>query len=469
MTVCNMSIEAGARAGMIAPDETTFAYLKGRPHAPHGRRLGRRGRVLALAAHRRRRGLRPRGRHRRGRADAVRHLGHQPRPGRCRCRRRVPDPATFADAGRARRGRARAGVHGPDRRHAAARHRGRHRLPRLLHQRPDRGPAGRRRRARAAAQVADGVRMLVVPGSVQVRLQAEAEGLDEVFKAAGAEWREAGCSMCLGMNPDQLAPGERSASTSNRNFEGRQGKGGRTHLVSPGRRRRHRRRRPPRRARRPVPQEHEAAADGGLHHPHRHRACRCGAATSTPTRSSRPSTSSGSRRTGFEDGLFAAWRQDPDFVLNQPEYAGASILVAGPDFGTGSSREHAVWALQNYGFRVVISLAVRRHLPRQLRKVGLLTVERRAGRRRAAVDGDRGGPGDRGHRRPEAREVARPGGDVASFEIDDYTRWRLLEGLDDIGLTLRHADAVAGFARDAANLHARTGITESAKWSEPTA
>ena len=81
--------------------------------------------------------------------------------------------------------------------------------------------------------VADGVRMLVVPGSVRVRLQAEAEGLDQVFTAAGAEWRHAGCSMCLGMNPDQLAPGERSASTSNRNFEGRQGKGGRTHLVSP--------------------------------------------------------------------------------------------------------------------------------------------------------------------------------------------------------------------------------------------
>ena len=82
-------------------------------------------------------------------------------------------------------------------------------------------------------RVADGVRMLVVPGSTRVRLQAEAEGLDEVFTAAGAEWRLAGCSMCLGMNPDQLAPGERSASTSNRNFEGRQGKGGRTHLVSP--------------------------------------------------------------------------------------------------------------------------------------------------------------------------------------------------------------------------------------------
>jgi 3-isopropylmalate/(R)-2-methylmalate dehydratase large subunit len=98
---------------------------------------------------------------------------------------------------------------------------------------------GRIEDLRAAAEiirgrkVADGVRMLVVPGSMRVRLQAEQEGLNEVFTAAGAEWRSAGCSMCLGMNPDQLAPGERSASTSNRNFEGRQGKGGRTHLVSP--------------------------------------------------------------------------------------------------------------------------------------------------------------------------------------------------------------------------------------------
>jgi 3-isopropylmalate/(R)-2-methylmalate dehydratase large subunit len=98
---------------------------------------------------------------------------------------------------------------------------------------------GRMEDLRAAAdvirgrKVADGVRMLVVPGSMRVRFQAEAEGLDEVFREAGAEWRSAGCSMCLGMNPDQLAPGERSASTSNRNFEGRQGKGGRTHLVSP--------------------------------------------------------------------------------------------------------------------------------------------------------------------------------------------------------------------------------------------
>ena len=110
---------------------------------------------------------------------------------------------------------------------------GRHRLHRLLHQRPDRGPAGRGASWSRASASPRTVRAMIVPGSGLVKHQAEAEGLDEIFEAAGFEWREAGCSMCLGMNPDQLKPGERCASTSNRNFEGRQGKGGRTHLVSP--------------------------------------------------------------------------------------------------------------------------------------------------------------------------------------------------------------------------------------------
>ena len=156
---------------------------------------------------------------------------------------------------------------------------------------------GRIEDLRAAADViegrhvADGVRMLVVPGSARVRLQAEDEGLDVVFKEAGAEWRGAGCSMCLGMNPDQLTPGERSASTSNRNFEGRQGKGGRTHLVSPlvaaatavvGRLA----------SPADLAERRGAVDDGRLHHAHRHGAAVARAATSTPTRSSRPSTSS---------------------------------------------------------------------------------------------------------------------------------------------------------------------------------
>ena len=232
MTICNMSIEAGARAGMIAPDETTFAYLQGRDRAPKGADWDAAVDEWRAAAQRRRRGVRRRGRHRRRHADPVRHLGHQPGPGPA-ARRAGAGPRDDRRRERARRRRAGAGVHGPAGRHAAARHPRRHRLRRLVHQRPDRGPAVGRRRSSNGRKVADGVRMLVVPGSMRVRFQAEDEGLDKIFTDAGAEWRSAGCSMCLGMNPDQLAPGERSASTSNRNFEGRQGKGGRTHLVSP--------------------------------------------------------------------------------------------------------------------------------------------------------------------------------------------------------------------------------------------
>src|SRR5438309_621388 len=232
MTVCNMSIEAGARAGMIAPDDTTFAYLDGRPHAPKGAAWEQAldaWRALATddgaafdkeivvdAA-----GLRP-------------YVSWGTNPGQVvGLDESVPDPASFAE---------------PTARDAAARA--------LQYMGLTPGTAmrdipvdtvflgsctnGRLEDLRAAAdvlrgrRVAAGVRALVVPGSMQVKAAAEAEGLDEVFKAAGFEWREAGCSMCLGMNPDTLSPGERCASTSNRNFEGRQGPGGRTHLVSPG-------------------------------------------------------------------------------------------------------------------------------------------------------------------------------------------------------------------------------------------
>jgi 3-isopropylmalate/(R)-2-methylmalate dehydratase large subunit len=231
MTICNMSIEAGARAGMIAPDETTFAYLEGRPHAPQGAdwtaavEYWRSLRTdddatfdteVVLHA-----------------ADLEPFVTWGTNPGQgLPLSASVPDPASFTD---------------PDDRHAAQRAL---EYMDLKAGTPLREIAvdtifigsctnGRIEDLRAAADVvqgrrkSDSVRVLVVPGSARVRLQAEAEGLDKVFTDFGAEWRQAGCSMCLGMNPDQLAPGERSASTSNRNFEGRQGKGGRTHLVSP--------------------------------------------------------------------------------------------------------------------------------------------------------------------------------------------------------------------------------------------
>jgi 3-isopropylmalate/(R)-2-methylmalate dehydratase large subunit len=231
MTVCNMSIEAGARAGMIAPDETTFAYLKGRPHAPQDADWD--------AAVEYWTSLRTDG-------DAVFDKevvidaatltpfvtwGTNPGQG-VPLDASVPSPSDYTD---------------PIERQAAERaleYMGLTAGTPLREIKVDTvfvGSCtnGRIEDLRAVAgvlkgrKVAETVRMLVVPGSVKVKEQAEAEGLNEVVLAAGAEWREAGCSMCLAMNPDKLTPGERSASTSNRNFEGRQGPGGRTHLVSP--------------------------------------------------------------------------------------------------------------------------------------------------------------------------------------------------------------------------------------------
>jgi 3-isopropylmalate/(R)-2-methylmalate dehydratase large subunit len=231
MTICNMSIEAGARAGLVAPDETTFAYLKGRPHAPAGRDWD----------------------------DAVEYWktlvtdddavfdaevfldanelesfvtwGTNPGQG-VMLSEAVPNPADIVDEN-ARAAAERAltymdltpGTPMKDI-HVDAVFMGSCTNSRIED-------------LRAFASVikghkkADGVRVMVVPGSARVRIEAEAEGIDKIVEEFGAEWRFAGCSMCLGMNPDQLSPGERCASTSNRNFEGRQGKGGRTHLVSP--------------------------------------------------------------------------------------------------------------------------------------------------------------------------------------------------------------------------------------------
>ena len=231
MTVCNMSIEAGARAGLIAPDQTTFDYVEGRPHAPEGEdweAAVEYWRTLVtdddaafdteIVLHA---------------ADLEPFVTWGTNPGQgLPLSANVPNPDDFADE--------------QDRVAAANA---------LTYMGLTPGTPlrevqidtvflgsctnGRIEDLRAAADIIRGrtkaanTRMLVVPGSARVRLQAEAEGLDQIFLDFGAEWRNAGCSMCLGMNPDQLKPQERSASTSNRNFEGRQGKGGRTHLVSP--------------------------------------------------------------------------------------------------------------------------------------------------------------------------------------------------------------------------------------------
>ncbi|MCW2916874.1 MAG: 3-isopropylmalate dehydratase small subunit [Actinomycetia bacterium] len=155
-------------------------------------------------------------------------------------------------------------------------------------------------------------------------------------------------------------------------------------------------------------------------------------------------------RTGFEKGLFSAWREDPSFVLNNPVYEGASVLVTGPDFGTGSSREHAVWALQQYGFRAVIAPRFGDIFRNNSTKMGMLPVILPAETVEALQDAVENDPTTEITVDLESREV-RAGQITAPFEIDDYTRWRLLEGLDDIGLTLRHADDVATFEQNRAH------------------
>jgi 3-isopropylmalate/(R)-2-methylmalate dehydratase small subunit len=149
-------------------------------------------------------------------------------------------------------------------------------------------------------------------------------------------------------------------------------------------------------------------------------------------------------RSGFEDGLFAAWRNDPEFVLNQPQYKAGTILVAGPEFGTGSSREHAVWALQNYGFKVVISSRFADIFRGNSLKGGLLTVILPQDAVEAIWTTIESDPTTSITVDLETRTVSY-GSTTIAFELDDYTRWRLMEGLDDIGLTLKHTDAIDSF------------------------
>jgi 3-isopropylmalate/(R)-2-methylmalate dehydratase small subunit len=164
-------------------------------------------------------------------------------------------------------------------------------------------------------------------------------------------------------------------------------------------------------------------------------------------------------RSGFEDGLFAAWRADEGFVLNKPEYAGASVLVAGPDFGTGSSREHAVWALQNYGFKAVLSPRFADIFRGNAGKSGLLAAQVDEKVVQRLWDLLEGRPGTEVTVDLESRTVrAGEGVDAVedSFDIDDYTRWRLLEGLDDISITLTHDDEITAFEKTRPGFRPRT-------------
>ena len=302
---------------------------------------------------------------------------------------------------------------------------------------------------RAAAAVAaatrsrDSVHAMVVPGSGLVKAQAEAEGLDKIFIDAGFEWRDAGCSMCLGMNPDFLLPGERCASTSNRNFEGRQGPGGRTHLVSP-----------PMAAAAAIAghfvdiRDWKEQLDGSRYDASSGKAPAAATApTSTPTRSSRRSTSSASSAPASASSLRRLAQGSATFVLNDPlrRRAGAGRraelrlrLVA---------RARALGA-QDYGFKAIIAPSFADIFRNNCAKIGLLTgalpqdevdiLMQRAKRSPAAeivVD-------------LESQTVASPASEwTMHFDIDPFVKHCLLNGLDDIGLTLQHADEISAFEK----------------------
>ncbi|KAG9086111.1 3-isopropylmalate dehydratase, partial [Ceratobasidium sp. 370] len=405
MSVCNMSIEAGARAGMIAPDEVTFAYLKGRPLAPReGPEWDRaekywrtlktdEGAKFDIEVAIRAEDIVPTVTWGTSPQDVVPITG------------RVPDPAAEPDAIK-RKGMERALTYMGLEPNTP--------MEEIKVDKVFLGSCtnGRIEDLRAAAavvtaagpdaKVADGVVAMIVPGSGLVKQQAEAEGLDGVFTRAGFDWREAGCSMCLGMNPDQLAPGERCASTSNRNFEGRQGAGGRTHLVSPA----------------------MAAAAAMTGHLTDVRKIVGGGTGET-----------GAVKTG----------EKTDFVLNKAPWDKAKILVVtGENFGCGSSREHAPWSLKDFGIQTVIAPSFAEIFKTNSMQNGLLPVVLPAescellyqdalAEQELEVD-------------LEKLEVRRPNGQAAiPFEIEPFRRHCLLNGLDDIGITLQKGAAIEAF------------------------
>ncbi|KAF1819468.1 3-isopropylmalate dehydratase [Dissoconium aciculare CBS 342.82] len=500
MSMCNMSIEGGARAGMVAPDETTFEYIKGKPLAPKADSAEWRKAV----------------KHWQGlksdpdakwdaevfinAADIAPTVSWGTSPQDVvPITAKVPGPEDFAD---------------PNKKQACER---------ALHYMGltagvpmtevvvDKVFLGsctnsRIEDMRIAAHVVKGKkiapnikRAMVVPGSGLVRKQAEREGLDRIFIDAGFEWREAGCSMCLGMNPDILSPGERCASTSNRNFEGRQGAGGRTHLMSPAmvaaaalagkladvRNLEGYEQALPKAKSGPInveayvdEPESDADIENILDLPEDSHITKAPTSVASPAGMppfkqlkgiaapmDRTNVDTDAiipkqflktiKRAGLSSGLFHGWRYqadgktpNPDFVLNQEPFSKAKILVvSGPNFGCGSSREHAPWALLDYGIKCVIASSFGDIFYNNTFKNGMLPLripdeaalqaifaEASAGRE-IEVD-------------LEANSVKTADGKVlAEFEVDEFRRHCLLNGLDDIGLTMQDDEKIAAFEK----------------------
>ncbi|EAW13991.1 3-isopropylmalate dehydratase LEU1 [Aspergillus clavatus NRRL 1] len=505
MSMCNMSIEAGARAGMIAPDEVTFEYLKGRPLAPKYDSPEWKKAVAfwsSLASD----------------EDAVYDntvllngkdiiptisWGTSPQDV-IPITGVVPSPDDFEDENRklaCKRALEYMGLQsGTPMQEIAV----------------DKVFIGSCTNARiedlrAAAKVVRGKkiaanikRAMVVPGSGLVKQQAEAEGLDRIFADAGFEWREAGCSMCLGMNPDILSPQERCASTSNRNFEGRQGAGGRTHLMSPAMAaaaaivgkladvREHVSTSPVLGKVQPhvnisqqqEEQHHEEPTTedefdrimdmpgGNEPHANTSAATASGASAGLPKFTTlkgiaapmdRSNVDTDAiipkqflktiKRTGLGSALFyelrynpATGAENPDFVLNQEPYRAAKVLVVtGPNFGCGSSREHAPWALLDFGIKCIIAPSFADIFFNNTFKNGMLpvVVSDEAALQAIAAEARAGRELEIDLVNQVIRDAA--GAQLAAFEVDGFRKHCLVNGLDDIGLTLQMEDKIRSF------------------------
>ncbi|KAI9691267.1 MAG: 3-isopropylmalate dehydratase [Bogoriella megaspora] len=502
MSICNMSIEGGARAGMVAPDETTFEYLKNRPLAPkHGSSEWDRA-VKYWTSLRSdpdakydvdvfidTKDIAPTVSWGTSPQDVVPITGV------------VPGPDDFKEEAKKRACE------------RALEYMGLTAGTPMQDIPLDKIFIGsctnsRIEDLRTAARIVEGKkiaknlkRAMVVPGSGLVKKQAESEGLDEIFTNAGFEWREAGCSMCLGMNPDILSPQERCASTSNRNFEGRQGAGGRTHLMSPAmaaacalvgkladvRKVASESSYTPVKAQPHVelnPSVDDPDTDEDLErkfdYPEGEASHGASVSTGAPAGSTgmppftqlkgivapmdRANVDTDAiipkqflktiKRSGLGSALFHAWRYDtasgadnPDFVLNKEPYRKSKILVADDNFGCGSSREHAPWALLDFGIICVIAPSFGDIFFNNTFKNGMLPVaitdasahstimeEAKAGRE-IEVD------------LPNQTIKTADGKELAKFEVDAFRKHCLVNGLDDIGLTLQMSDKIGAFER----------------------
>lgn len=502
MSICNMAIEGGARAGMVAPDETTFEYLKGKPLAPKpdspewekaikywkGLRTDE-GAKFDVDIFIDAKDIEPTVSWGTSPQDVIGITGV------------VPGPDDFDDENKKKACE------------RALTYMGLTAGTKMTDIELDKVFIGSCTNARIedlriAAHIVKGKkaapnlkRVMIVPGSGLVKKQAEAEGLDKIFQDAGFEWREAGCSMCLGMNPDILSPGERCASTSNRNFEGRQGAGGRTHLMSPamaaaaalvGKLADVRNlagyeqalpsaKRAPNRIESPTSQLDDAESDVDLDNVLDLPEVGQGntVQTSAPASSGtglpkftqlkgiaapldRSNVDTDAiipkqflktiKRSGLSTGLFHGWRfnedgsKNGDFVLNKEPYTASKILVvSGPNFGCGSSREHAPWALLDFGIKCIIASSFGDIFFNNTFKNGMLPLKiaDEAKLQKIYAEAEAGRELEVDLENTVVKDAQ--GNVLAEFEVDGFKKHCLVNGLDEIGLTMQKDDIITKF------------------------